>query len=130
MYLRQVLAISCNAENAHLRYAHSARQLPCADASLFGKDDMLTRRDFYLFWEDARAWLTDRGVYLYETYEEPVGNIYHERWIQPVPLIVASSTLPYSSCLLPDPSDPTMISSVVRWAEAFRAVLTWHSCYI
>ncbi|KAF7796731.1 hypothetical protein EIP86_007914 [Pleurotus ostreatoroseus] len=35
------------------------------------------------FWEDAWAWLAQRGVHLYETSYEPVNNMYANRWLTP-----------------------------------------------
>lgn len=66
------------------------------------------------FWEDARAWLADRRVYLYETTEEPLGNVYGERWLRPLEYDTTPAAPPYAVCLRPDPSLRETFASVVR----------------
>lgn len=72
------------------------------------------RRDMFWFWEDARAWLADRDVYLYETSEEPVENVHGERWLRPLTSNEASPMPPYAFCIRSEPSLHNVYTSIVR----------------
>ncbi len=68
----------------------------------------------FWFWEDARAWLANRGVYLYETSEEPFNNIRGQYWLRPPVSSITPAALPHAVCLLPDSSLSKIFAFVVR----------------
>ncbi len=77
----------------------------------------------YWFWEDARGWLADRGVYLYETNQYFVGDASGQQWLMPLTFPAVPAVPPYAVCVRPDPSLPRAFTWVVC---QIRTAVAWY----